>query len=77
MAAVAKALRPTDMAFLHYRDAAFQIQRGALVPGQSMARDMLLSFACASEDPISGGRHKVLGSRALNIPPHMVCCDSF
>ncbi|MBO6725975.1 MAG: MFS transporter [Rhizobiaceae bacterium] len=69
MAAVAAALRPTDMAFLHYRDAAFQIQRAEQVPGQSIAWDMLLSFACSSEDPISGGRHKVLGSKALNIPP--------
>ncbi len=69
LAAVAAALRPTDPAFLHYRDAAFQIQRGEQVPGQSMAWDMLLSFACSSEDPISGGRHKVLGSKALNIPP--------
>ncbi|RLQ89187.1 thiamine pyrophosphate-dependent enzyme [Notoacmeibacter ruber] len=69
MAAVAAALRPTDMAFLHYRDAAFQIQRAAQVPGQSIAWDMLLSFACSTEDPISGGRHKVLGSKALNIPP--------
>ncbi|MEC8041419.1 MAG: thiamine pyrophosphate-dependent dehydrogenase E1 component subunit alpha, partial [Pseudomonadota bacterium] len=69
LAAVAAALRPTDMAFLHYRDAAFQIQRGEQVPGQTIARDMMLSFACSSEDPISGGRHKVLGSKALNIPP--------
>lgn len=69
MAAVAAALRVSDMAFLHYRDAAFQIQRGEEVPGQSTTWDMLLSFACSSEDPISGGRHKVLGSRALNIPP--------
>ncbi|MEO1789738.1 MAG: thiamine pyrophosphate-dependent enzyme, partial [Pseudomonadota bacterium] len=69
MAAVAAALRPTDMAFLHYRDAAFQIARADQVPGQSMLRDMLLSFACSAEDPISGGRHKVLGSRALMIPP--------
>lgn len=69
MAAVAAALRPTDPAFLHYRDAAFQIQRGEQVPEQAVAWDMLLSFACSSEDPISGGRHKVLGSKALNIPP--------
>lgn len=69
MAAVAAALRPTDMAFLHYRDAAFQIARGGQVPGQTMAWDMLLSFAASAEDPISGGRHKVLGSRALMIPP--------
>lgn len=69
MAAVAAALRPDDMAFLHYRDAAFQIARAAQVPGQSIAWDMLLSFAASSEDPISGGRHKVLGSKALAIPP--------
>ena len=69
LAAVAAALRSTDMAFLHYRDAAFQIQRAEQVPGQSIAWDMLLSFACSSEDPISGGRHKVLGSKALFIPP--------
>ena len=69
MAAVAEALRPTDMAFLHYRDAAFQIQRASQVPGQTPVWDILLSFAASSEDPISGGRHKVLGSKALNIPP--------
>ncbi|MEQ6203376.1 thiamine pyrophosphate-dependent enzyme [Sulfitobacter sp. HNIBRBA2951] len=69
MAAVAQALRPTDMAFLHYRDAAFQIQRSTQVPEQTPMRDMLLSFRAASADPISGGRHKVLGSKALNIPP--------
>ncbi len=69
MAAVASALRPDDMAFLHYRDGAFQTRRSAQVPGVSATRDMLLSFATSSEDPISGGRHKVLGSKALNIPP--------
>lgn len=69
MGAVALALRPTDMAFLHYRDAAFQIARASQVPGQNPTWDMLLSFASSSEDPISGGRHKVLGSKALNIPP--------
>lgn len=68
MAAVAHALRPSDMAFLHYRDAAFQIARAAQV-GKEMCRDMLLSFACSSEDPTSGGRHKVLGSKELMIPP--------
>ena len=69
MAAVAAALRPTDPAFLHYRDAAFQIARSDQVPGQNPAWDILLSFASSSEDPISGGRHKVLGSKALCIPP--------
>jgi len=69
LAAVALALRPSDMAFLHYRDAAFQIARAGQVPGQTIAWDMLLSFAASSDDPISGGRHKVLGSKALAIPP--------
>lgn len=69
MAAVASALRPDDMAFLHYRDGAFQTRRSMQVPGTSAAWDMLLSFASSAEDPISGGRHKVLGSKALMIPP--------
>jgi len=69
MAAVAHALRPDDIAFLHYRDAAFQLARAGQVPGQSALWDMLLSFTCSCEDPISGGRHKVLGSKALMIPP--------
>ncbi|MBN8629703.1 MAG: MFS transporter [Rhodobacterales bacterium] len=69
LASVALALRPTDLAFLHYRDAAFQIARAGQVPGQNPAWDMLLSFASSTDDPISGGRHKVLGSRPLMIPP--------
>ncbi|HQY43142.1 MAG TPA: thiamine pyrophosphate-dependent enzyme, partial [Paracoccaceae bacterium] len=69
LAAIAAALRPTDMAFLHYRDAAFQIARAGQVEDQSITWDMLLSFASSSDDPISGGRHKVLGSKALYIPP--------
>jgi 2-oxoisovalerate dehydrogenase E1 component len=69
MAAVARALRPDDIAFLHYRDAAFQLARADQVDGQNMTWDMLLSFACSIDDPISGGRHKVLGSKSLFIPP--------
>ena len=69
MAAVASALRVDDMAFLHYRDGAFQTRRAAMVPGTTPAWDMLLSFSTAVTDPISGGRHKVLGSKKLNIPP--------
>ena len=68
-AAIAKALRHTDPAFLHYRDAAFFIQRSKALPGINIMRDMLLSFAASSDDPIAGGRHKVLGSKALNVPP--------
>ena len=68
-AAVAAALRLDDMAFLHYRSAAFQIHRSKQLPGQTPGWDMLLSFAASCEDPISGGRHKVLGSKPLFIPP--------
>ncbi len=68
-AAIAAAFRLDDMAFLHYRDAAFLIQRSKKLPGQTPLWDMLLSFTTSSEDPISGGRHKVLGSKELFIPP--------
>ncbi|GHE91982.1 thiamine pyrophosphate-dependent enzyme [Thalassotalea profundi] len=68
-AACAKAFRLDDMAFLHYRSGAFVIQRSKKVPGQTPIYDMLLSFAASKDDPISGGRHKVLGSKTLFIPP--------
>lgn len=68
-AACALAFRPNDMAFLHYRSGAFVIQRSKQVPDQNPLYDMLLSFAASSDDPISGGRHKVLGSKSLFIPP--------
>lgn len=69
MAAVAAALRPTDPALLHYRDAAFQIQRSKQVPGQTPLWDISLGFVASTDDPISGGRHKVLGNTALGILP--------
>jgi len=59
----------TDMAFLHYRNGPFFIERSKQVNGQTPIYDMALSFMASSEDPISGGRHKVLGSKALNVPP--------
>ncbi|MCA1661145.1 MAG: MFS transporter [Novosphingobium sp.] len=68
-AAVAQTLRVDDMAFLHYRSAAFQLHRASLIPGETPSWDMLLSFTASAEDPISGGRHKVLGSKRLAIPP--------
>ncbi len=68
-AAVARALRLTDMAFLHYRSGAFMIERARQAPGATPLWDMALSFVASSEDPISGGRHKVLGSKRLFIPP--------
>jgi 2-oxoisovalerate dehydrogenase E1 component len=68
-AAIALALRVTDPALLHYRDAPFFIQRSKAVPGIDITYDMLLSFVASSDDPIAGGRHKVLGSKRLNVPP--------
>ncbi len=68
-AAIAAAFRVTDMAFLHYRDAAFQIERARKAGMAKMMEDMLLSFTASADDPISGGRHKVLGSKPLFIPP--------
>lgn len=61
--------RIADMAFLHYRSAAFYLQRAKQLPEADGVNDILLSLVAASCDPISGGRHKVFGSVPLNIPP--------
>ncbi len=68
-AAMAAATRSTDMAFLHYRDGAFLIQRKKQAGGLTPLYDMALSFAASAEDPISGGRHKVLGCANTFVPP--------
>jgi 2-oxoisovalerate dehydrogenase E1 component len=68
-AAIAAASRESDMAFLHYRDAAFLIQRKKQIGGLTPLYDMALSFAAAGDDPISGGRHKVLGCAHSFVPP--------
>ena len=61
--------RHTDPAFLHYRSGAFFIERARHVPEIDPVLDMALSFAASVEDPASGGRHKVFGSKPLWIPP--------
>ena len=68
-AGVAHAFRVDDMAFLHYRSGAFYIERARKMPGETPIWNMALSFVASSEDPISGGRHKVIGSKPLFIPP--------
>ncbi|MFD3706834.1 dehydrogenase E1 component subunit alpha/beta [Nocardia sp. NPDC058658] len=68
-AAVAAALRVDDPALLHYRSAAFFVQRCKQVPGLDPIRDVLLGVVAAVADPISGGRHKVIGSAAASIIP--------
>ena len=68
-AAFGKYFSYKDMAFIHYRSGAFFIERSKQIPGTTPIYDMALSFTASSEDPISGGRHKVFGSKLLNIPP--------
>ncbi len=68
-AAFAKAFEVSDIAFLHYRSGAFFIQRAKKKGGTTPLYDLLLSFMASKEDPISGGRHKVFGSKELFIPP--------
>ena len=58
-----------DMAFLHYRSAPLFIERSKKLNGSTPIYDLALSFMASSDDPISGGRHKVIGSKELNIPP--------
>ncbi len=60
---------PTDPALLHYRSGAFYLERARQVPHIDPVMDLLLSLTASSEDPISGGRHKVFGSVPLGIPP--------
>ncbi len=62
-------LRTTDPALLHYRSGAFLAARQRRAPGQTPLFDAMLSFAASSDDPVSGGRHKVLGSFELWVPP--------
>lgn len=62
-------LRPTDPCLLHYRSGALFSSRLRQVPGSTPAWDVLLSLTASAEDPASGGRHKVWGSRAAWMPP--------
>ncbi|OZF55721.1 MFS transporter [Rhodococcus sp. 14-2470-1b] len=68
-AAVAGALRPTDPALLHYRSGAFFLERARQVGGSDPIRDVLLGVVAATEEPISGGRHKVFGRVDLAVVP--------
>lgn len=68
-AAVAGALRPTDPALLHYRSGAFFLERARQVDGSDPIRDVLLGLVAATEEPISGGRHKVFGRADLAVIP--------
>src|SRR5262245_15148364 len=62
-------LRLTDPCFLHYRSGALMMARARQAPGSTPCFDTLQSLTASAEDPISGGRHKVWGSRPLWVPP--------
>ncbi|MBM4063165.1 MAG: MFS transporter [Planctomycetes bacterium] len=62
-------LRTTDPAFLHYRSGAFMAARLRQGRGETPFFDAMLSFMASAEDPVSGGRHKVLGSHSTFVPP--------
>ena len=66
-ACVAACLEPEDICFLHYRSGAFMMQRARQFPGETPVFDTLLSLAASAEDPASGGRHKVWGSKRMNV----------
>ncbi|MCK2242776.1 MULTISPECIES: thiamine pyrophosphate-dependent enzyme [unclassified Crossiella] len=68
-AAVAAALRVTDPALLHYRSGAFYLARAAQHRGSTPLRDVLRGITASAAEPISGGRHKVFGHRALSVIP--------
>ena len=73
-AMVARLTRHTDPAFLHYRSGAFMAERFRKLSGADGKQldpimDSALSFAASKEDPISGGRHKVWGSKPLWVLP--------
>ena len=68
-ALVGRLTRYTDPAFLHYRSGAFMAERYRQRPDMDFVRDTCLSFAASSQDPASGGRHKVWGSKPLWVLP--------
>jgi 2-oxoisovalerate dehydrogenase E1 component len=68
-ALVARLTRHTDPAFLHYRSGAFMAERFRKLPDMDPIMDSALSFAASQDDPASGGRHKVWGSKPLWVLP--------
>ncbi len=62
-------VRHTDPAFLHYRSGALMMERSRQVNDIDPIWDTCLSFAASKNDPASGGRHKVWGSKPLWVIP--------
>src|SRR5262245_14199445 len=68
-AALGRLTRRTDPALLHYRSGALYLERARQQAGHDGVMDLMLSLAASAEDPISGGRHKVVGSVPLGVLP--------
>ncbi len=68
-AVLGRLTRVTDPALLHYRSAGFQLERARQAGTGDPVRDILASLVASTEDPISGGRHKVFGGKHLGIQP--------
>jgi 2-oxoisovalerate dehydrogenase E1 component len=68
-AVVGALTRIDDPAFLHYRSGGFMVARSRKLAGSTPTLDTLLGIVASSDDPISQGRHKVWGSRAMWVPP--------
>lgn len=68
-AVLGRLTRHTDPAFLHYRSGAFMMERARKLSHIDPVYDVALSLAASAADPISGGRHKVWGSKPLWVLP--------
>jgi 2-oxoisovalerate dehydrogenase E1 component len=67
-AVIGALLRLNDPCFLHYRSGGLMMARSRL-GGVDGILDTVRSFCASADDPISGGRHKVWGSKPLWVPP--------
>src|ERR1700689_2854130 len=54
---------------LHYRSGAFYCARAQQVTGVDPVAGVLLGVAASADEPIAGGRHKVIGSAELSVIP--------
>ena len=61
--------RATDPALLHYRSGALYAARAHLAGTVDPVRETLRSLTSSASDPMSGGRHKVIGHPDLHIVP--------
>ena len=68
-AVLGRLTRSADPSMVHYRSAAFQLERARAHPEVDAVGDIALSLVAAAADPLCSGRHKVLGSKRLGIIP--------